>query len=238
MTISIEAPQILWLLLLNILFLWIPYRFNREKRWFYIAVRLVVFTCLILGFSGIHWHGIADENHTIFLVDDSASVQVYRQAIEDFLNDQAGYASEKDFIEIIVFGEDLGIEVAATNMPLQYDSHVVIDRRGTNIENAFAFALQRFDEEKNKRLVLVSDFKETSGDLVEQLSSESYEHISFKHLALSGARMEDVQLQQVEIPKNLRQGERFPVSISIFSDTATRGTLTVYNDDKIAIQRN
>jgi uncharacterized membrane protein len=236
MDISLQTPQLLWLLLFNGLLIWIPYKYGRKNRYFYTALRVLIFTLLILGASGLSINSIAKETHTIFLVDGSHSVKSYEDSIETFIEEALKHKDEADYVEVIAFAETIGIEQLMTSVAFDYDQQVVIRRGGSNLEEAFNFALERFDQDKNKRLILMSDFKETSGDMLTSLKDKSLENIEFKHYTLEGKKVQDVQLLEVDMPKKLRQGERFPVAISIYSDTETTGNLTIYSDDNIAVQ--
>ncbi len=237
MGINFETPIVLWLLLGNLFFLWVPRKVGKEKRHFYTGLRMLVFSLLVIGLAGISFIAETIESHTILLIDQSDSMTVQSKEITEFINESLGEKTENDYVEIISFGEGYGIEQLMTNDQFIYKPQSVIDKRGTNLEEALVFAINRLDQDKNKRIVLVSDFEETSGDLLSRLLETSIETIEFKHYQPIEKDVPDTQIVSVEMPKNIRKGERFPVAVSVYAQQQTSAVLSIYNDDQIVVQK-
>lgn len=237
MGISFETPVLLWLLIGNIFFLWLPYKLGRQQNKFYTGVRILVYSLLVLGVSGVSFVTEAKESHTIILMDQSDSMATYETEISDFINKSLSEKKDKDYVEIISFGDNYGIEQIMTNKEVLYKTQSIIDKRGTDLQEAFTFAMNRLDDEKNKRIFLISDFKETSGDLITELLKESDTTIEYKHYQPEKKVVTDAQIVSVEMPVNVRQGERFSVAVSVYSNESTSGTLTIYNEDQLALEK-
>lgn len=237
MDINIQSPHLLWLLLGNLFFIWIPIGLKKKKSYFYIGLRIIVFSLLIIGLSGIDISSDAKETHTIILVDRSDSMMLRSEQVKTYVNDQLSKKPDSDYVEIIAFGEEAAIEQLMSQTLSAYEERVIIDRRGTNLEEALTFAMNRFDHEKNKRLVLVSDFEETSGDVLEMLLKKSELVIEYKHYIPKLLESSDSQITSVKIPGRVSRGEQFPVAVSIYSNNKSPALLTIFSDDELVVQK-
>ncbi len=238
MAINIQTPLLLWLLLGNLLFLWIPKVLKKKKSIYHVGLRMLVFSLIIVGLSGIELATDARAIHTVILVDRSDSMISSNEQVKTYIDSQLEKTTPLDYVEIIAFGEDVGIEQLMSQTLSSYEERVIIDKRGTNLENAVNFAINRFDHEKNKRLLLISDFEETSGDLLEALLNEQEMVIEYKHFIPERIKLVDSQLAIVEMPKRVSVHEKFPVAVSVYSNSDTPATLTIFSNDEIIVQKN
>lgn len=236
MVINIEIPWILWLLLGNVFFIGYAFKKRASSTKFYVMMRCIVFSLIVISMAGVSWLDQTEDSHTIFLVDCSDSTRNGADAV-DYINAQLNEKKPEDYFEIIAFGEDVAIESLITNDTLNYQPHVLVDAGGSNLARAFEFAINRFDQGKNKRLVLLSDFNETSGDLMKSVSSMNTEGIEFKHYVIQSDAKGDVQLVGIQAPSTVKQGERFKMVVSLYANTATQGYLRLYSDDGIVAQK-
>lgn len=237
MGINIEMPWVLVLLLGNLFFLWLPKKLKRPSSVFYMTLRMLVYSLVVLSLAGISWLDTTEATHTIFLVDQSDSVAVIQDRVTAYINDQLDRREADDYAEIIVFGDNVAVEHMMTNGDINYDSHVMIDHGGTSLEKAYEFAINRFDPDKNKRLILISDFKETSGDLLPLLEDSNREKIEFKHYLLETAEKSDVQIVNVQAPTEVDQGESFPITVSVYANIESTATIVLMEEGNIVVQQ-
>lgn len=222
----------------NFLFLWMPKKLNKKPSIFYCALRMLVYSLIVIALAGIQFTTEVKDTHTIILVDQSASMTLCDEEVKAYINEQLTGKQVTDYVEIIGFGENSAVEQLMTSAAMAYKAQLIVDKSGTNFEEAVKFALNRFDQDKNKRLMLISDFKETSGDLLSSIIKKMPEGIEFKHYLLDDRLGVDVQLSQMKMPENIKIGERFPVTVSVTSSHQTPALLTIYSDEKITLQKN
>lgn len=198
---------------------------------------MLVYSLVVLSLAGISWLDTTEATHTIFLVDQSDSVAARRDKVSAYINEQLAEKEADDYVEIIVFGDNVAVEHMMTNGDISYDHHVVINHGGTSLEKAYEFAINRFDQEKNKRLVLISDFKETSGNLLPLLEDAKEEAIEFKHYLIEVAEKSDVQIVNVQAPTEVDQGESFPITVNVYSNMDSTANIVLMEEGNIVLQQ-
>ena len=168
-SISFLYPAFLWLLLLAALFLGLgwPGRNmpDRRRRWWGLVVRLLVFLGLVLGLAGAQIERPVDTITTVFVMDVSDSIRAEERArAENFLRQALAEKPDDDQAAVVLFGGDALVEQlprSETTMPALASVPI---RNATNIEGALRLAMALLPNEGGRRLVLLSDGQETSGD--------------------------------------------------------------------------
>ncbi len=112
-----------------------------------------------------------------------------------------------------------------------------IDQSETNIASALDGALHHFAPDHLKRLVLISDGNETSGDVAEILPRLRQEHVPVFTLPLGTRSDQDAWIETVRTPPKVTADEQFPVEVHIFSPSSTTGEIEIRNGSKVLARR-
>ena len=112
-----------------------------------------------------------------------------------------------------------------------------IDQSETDIASALDGALHHFAPDHLKRLVLISDGNETSGDIAEVLPRLSQEHVSVFTVPLAARSDQDAWIENVRTPPKVTSDEQFPVEVQIFSPSNTTGEVELRNGSRVLASR-
>jgi Ca-activated chloride channel homolog len=113
----------------------------------------------------------------------------------------------------------------------------LIDQSETNIASALDDALHRFAPYHLKRLVLISDGNDTSGDIAEVLPRLKQEHVHVFTLPLEAKSDQDSWIETLITPSTVAADEQFPIEVHIFSPSNTSGDVEIRVADKILATR-
>ena len=112
-----------------------------------------------------------------------------------------------------------------------------IDQSETNIASALDGALHHFAPDHLKRLVLISDGNETSGNVAEMLPRLRQEHVPVFTLPLESRSDQDAWIETVRTPSKVTADEQFPVEVQIFSSSNTIGEVEIRNGSTVLARR-
>ncbi|MBI1875848.1 MAG: VWA domain-containing protein [Acidobacteria bacterium] len=112
------------------------------------------------------------------------------------------------------------------------------DRSGTNLEAGLTFAWRRFAPNHLKRLVLVSDGRETEGDAVTAAARMARDGVRIYTLPAQPVARRDAWVERVKAHDAVTASEPFRVQVDVFSQTATSGTLEIRHQGAIVATRD
>ena len=108
-----------------------------------------------------------------------------------------------------------------------------LDQTGTDISGALDRALGSFPPNYLKRIVLLSDGNETSGDTASILSRLARENARVFSVPLESRVDRDVWLESILAPSAVTADEQFPVEAHIYSQFDTTGTVELKKGDQL-----
>jgi uncharacterized membrane protein len=208
------------------------------------TIRATIIALLILALMQPTFYRYGSAISTIYLLDVSESVSSasIQNAIQWIRNTtDAGHPSDARYIAFasnsISFDslEDL-TQVSVSNHAGR-DGRDTIDQSETNIASALDGALHHFAPGHLKRLVLISDGNETSGDVAELLPRLRQEHVPVFTLPLDSRSDQDAWIETILTPPKVTTDEQFPVEIHIFSPSNTTGEVEIRNGSKVLARR-
>jgi len=165
----------------------------------------------------------------IYLLDVSQSVSP--SAVQSAIAwiEQANVAGHPDHARFVPFASEAPVFETLEGLKKSQ-----LDRTGTNIERAVETALHSFSLHYLKRLVLITDGHETSGNLSEQLQTLEREGVRVYSIPLEERTRRDVRVEALAAPRDVATEELFPVHVQVYSQIATeaevglrRGTKTL-----------
>lgn len=201
-----------------------------------ITLRSLVFIIVIMLLSGISFTRVSNRSTTLFVVDSSDSMLDKNEAslfIKSALKEMGRY----DEAGIVNFGENTAIEVLPTKKPIFDEIQTKINPSFTNIEKALLMAQSLMPWDHKKRLVLITDGRENSGDVIKQVKQmrtkgyvidvyPSYQQID-----------KEVQLDEIKVPESVHLNEQFKIEVTVKSNIETQAVLSMYSDRTITVQK-
>lgn len=231
------APQFFWLLPVVVIPLGIAYARRlttapRASSLSQLAVRLAVLVGLIAALAGATWHAPTDRLHVTYLVDTSASLDAAgRGAAVDLLR-QAAAAAEDSGATIRFFRFDRQPQALPTDFEdrdlLAAPADAVEGEAATNLSEAISAARLATPPSYLSRLVVLSDGLPTDDPAAIGSAAEGS---PIDTIALPSERSPQVQVASIEAPAEVAQGQPFFVDVTIASNTATRGTIDLFQED-------
>jgi Mg-chelatase subunit ChlD len=208
--------------------------FPKKKFCIWAALRFIALICLMLVMIKAQVIYTSQNTTTLFVVDQSLSVEKQRNQIESYINEQIKEKKSKDDFGIITFGKEPMIETPITKEFNHIKFETQVDNNFTNIEKALSFATDFFPGNTNKRLILFTDGNENMGKIENILEKMKENNINSYIYPLKNKNKKDVQLTALKIPKNIHKGEKIPVSAMVDANIEGEGTFYLFkNENKI-----
>jgi uncharacterized membrane protein len=186
---------------------------------------------------------LTNENLSImFVLDRSASVSSLEtgasdgtRTVDEALALVARIVSNKppkDEAGLMVFGRDSAIQLPPSVVlplgdDLLEDITVQIDPTGTNVPKALATAAAVMPEDKQKRIVLISDGTSTEGELGPVLADLKSRGIIVDVLPIAYDHEDEVWLDRLELPRHTKIGETYEAAVIVSSLKPGKGTLVL-----------
>ncbi len=239
MSLELTHPKFLFGLLLAAVLVW-GFRyslidFSLVQRRVSLAVRLVLLILIVLALAGLTLLSPTRERMVVFLLDQSRSVDPdASEKARLFLEDAQAVAGKTPLL-IVPFATtpkaschlgdlDASEEDTSETSPETSEAELTW-RGGTNIASAMEPALALIPPRFVPHLVLLSDGNETAGDI---LSAAVRGGVPVSTVPLPGPVAPEVQLAEVRLPTQVRQGEPFFLEIVIQSNVETDAVITLY----------
>ncbi len=231
MVINFVKPLFLLLLPLAFLLIWHSGRRMKgmqllRKRLIYILRALVV-TLLVLSLSGMNIKWMLDTVSTIFVVDASDSFATNKGLAEAFVREAMQLKPGKDNAGVVAFGDNTLVESFIERKPVFEGLHTKPSGLYTNIENALTTALSLFPESSRKRVVLITDGKENTGDSSKLASYMLEQGVDLKLFRLDTEASNEAAVDSIEVPQKVSLGEEFSIVVNITSRISTSAKLTL-----------
>jgi uncharacterized membrane protein len=233
---SFQFSNPIWLLALIFAVPWVVWlswksdvRIEAWRHWSAMVVRLLVVLALCLGMAGLQFKKPMEGLTVFFMLDRSQSVPSPQQeSARVYVNQAAAGKKPNDLAGVLVFGADAAIETRPnTRLDLRQFQAVVGTER-TDIASAIRLGTAAFPETGQKRLVLLSDGNENVGDALSALAAARTLGVSMDVLPLGASRGNDVSIQKLTVPSNVKKGQTFDVKIFAQADHDQSATIRLY----------
>jgi uncharacterized membrane protein len=134
---------------------------------------------------------------------------------------------ERDEAGLVVFGRTAAVELPPrVSFPLEAINSR-IDRDATDISSSLSLAAAMLPAENCGRIVLISDGIQTEGSLESVLQELRSRDISVDVLPIDYEYDQEVWLERLELPRQVKIGENYEASIILSSLQAGAGTIVV-----------
>lgn len=237
--IEVLDPLMLGLILVVPL-LWVIRRFTlsdlpKVQQHVSTLIRALILAALAMGLSRVVFTTFESHVTTVFLVDTSASMpeealagaQQYIQEVYE----QRGLGNE---VQIVTFAESaraLPITPGAEKIPLIRRPEEEKELLGSNLQEAMRLAYGLFPQDHIKRVVVISDGNQTSGDLLgETYNARDYGIKVFAKTFPYEPRPE-VLIKGFQFPEDPKVGAPFTLTAEIYSTKATQAKVALTQND-------
>lgn len=208
-------------------------RIAKIKKRIIIILRMTILLLLILSLAGFGLKTTSEYTTTVFLVDSSDSAKDSKNIAEEFIRDSIEIKGKNDKVGVASFGADVAAELTPSLTPRFANLQAKINSRFTNIEKALNHVVSMIPAGDNKRIVLITDGEENTGNVFSAANILKEKGISLDVFMLESAEKKDVQLTKIELPGFVRLNEQFDVFITVDSNVRTAGTLRLYRDRQL-----
>ena len=224
---SFTRPDALWLLLLLPVFVvagWPRLAYRRLRDALGLIIRLVIVTLLVLALAGLQMQRAANRLAVVFLIDvsDSVTPELQSRAL-DYVRSASEAMGRNDEAAVIVFGADALVEIPITRQLelVQMGSDPI--RLNTDLAEAMRLGLALFPADTAKRMVVLSDGRETVGDSTEVARLAAATNVQIDYVFLAPGPTEqptgpEVLITDVRLPASVNAGEAFDLSVTIASN--------------------
>ncbi|MCA9010312.1 MAG: VWA domain-containing protein [Planctomycetaceae bacterium] len=222
--------------------------FPRQQRIGSLLTRAVLSLLLVLALAGTTWLHQTDQQFVLFVVDQSLSVgESAAAAANEFMKvAEAGKGSDRTaylpFAATVgtvqdapVFDVRAPLRQGASPDVIENDaSRAVLSaedrsaRDGTNLAAAIEAAAGYMPPGYVPRIVLLTDGNQTSGNV---LAAASRSGIPVTTIPLPTGSEPEIQVSEVSVPAEVREGEPFFVDVTVHSNHDDEGLLEVYRGD-------
>jgi Ca-activated chloride channel homolog len=236
---------LLFLLLIPYLW-WMPRRglvgLSRRHRTLSALVRSAIVLLLVAGLMQPVVYRSTTSVSIVYLLDISRSVSPagIESAIEWIR--KTNDTGQPEHARFIPFGENSAVfddleQLTNVDVSGEPGRAASIDQSGTAIRDAVERALSAFAPHSLKRLVLITDGNETTGELNEVIGELKKERVPVFTMPEAARAGRDTWIESVTAPQQVNGDELFPVEIQVFSQTDGTAEIEIRNGEKILASR-
>lgn len=234
----IEFASPLWLILLPLAGAWIYLHMRKNgvlssfQKKLYTGLRGAVCLLLILAMAGPTAVMTAKDTATVFAVDRSASVRDGLEKAEDFLQEAEENRPSGETAGLVTFGAGAAVEqLPSEETDLTAEMTSAVDQGGSDLAGAVGLAYSLLPERSAKRVVLLSDGKETAGDLLQRADILAQQGAVLDVYLLSQEERPEVQLTEMELDQVIRKDTRYEIALKLYSTVDTQAVVRLYKEN-------
>lgn len=238
---SFSSPLALLLLFLLPLFAWMGWPgagAARTREILSLGLRLVIVACLVLSLAGMQLVRRSKDLAVVFLVDVSDSMPLEAVAAEaEYVRRALEGMAPGDQYAIVLFGADALVErpMLAGNEFSQFTSAPLTTQ--SDLAEAINLGLALFPSAAAKRLVILSDGAQTTGDALKAAQFASASDVQIVVVPFTVSPGAEALISSLDAPTYLRRGESFDLAVTIQASQPTRAIVRVLAGDAIAYEQ-
>lgn len=238
--ISFDNPYLLLLIIPLLLCIIVPIiiairKENKSKSVFIsMALHIVISICITLALGGMIYTTVMTETQVIVVADVSYSANRNLERIDTLIGEVKEKLPKNAKLGVVVFGKDSQL---LTGMDQEFITvkENEVDDSATDISQALNFAVEQFDEGVIKRIVLITDGKEThtdaAGKFVTAVENVYANDIYIDAIYLDNNLREDakeIQISDVEYAASTYMNHEATANVLIQSSYDTKAIAVLY----------
>jgi len=207
---------------------------SKRREWTSLVLRLIIILCLILSLAGLELVQSGNNLAVVFLMDvsDSMPQQAVEQEVE-YVREALKSIGADDKAAIILFGADALVERPMSSLNQLASITSVPITNQTDLAEAIQLGLALYPSGYAKRMVILSDGAETTGDALNAAKFASAANVQIVVMPFINKIDSEALVTAVDAPKHLRQGEQFDLNVSIQANQSTRAVVRVLAKNQI-----
>lgn len=238
--ISFAQP---WLLLLAIPcfaiilvpFLLLPKkRRSTLKKKIPVVLHLIIVTLLILILSGLTFVKDSDNQAVMLLLDFSHSTESLQDSIASHADQILDTMDREVPIGVIVFAEDqvYSVEMYGANHEITL-AEVAAD--ATDISSALEYTASLMPKDYNRRIILLSDGKETDGDAISTARYLTTQNVRIDAMYFDTTNLEtpEMQISSITLPEGAYAGDDVTIRVELQSNVVNNAILKLYDETRL-----
>ncbi|HEY2083704.1 MAG TPA: glutamine amidotransferase [Verrucomicrobiae bacterium] len=169
-------------------------------------------------------------------VSDSMGENVSDKSLSYILK-TAGGKPEKDQAGMVVFGRDAAVELPPR---LSFPFEVInarVAKDGTDIARALSLSAAMVPEDRQGRIVLVSDGVETEGNVSGILDDLKSRHVAVDVLPVQYNYQREVWLERLDLPRQVKIGETYEATVLLNSLQPGDGKLVLRENGNVIAEQ-
>ncbi len=230
----------LWLIVLAPALAWVVWlavksdvQTARWRRWTSGTIRVLVLLGIVLAIAGLQWLRPVEGMNVFFLLDRSDSIPSAQQDAAMAQVNKLGKKMERvDKSGVIPFGAEAAIEFNPKEAIQLEKIQAVVNTERTDLSAAIRLGTAGFPETGQKRLVLMSDGNENIGAAMDALAAARSLGVTLDVVPVGVARANDLAVQKLGLPSNLKKGTAFEAKIFVQADHPTDAKVSLYRNDQ------
>ena len=182
------------------------------------ALRSLILLLIVLALAGLQLITSGGPLNVVFLIDESGSLSsADREAATAYVRSAAGKMGPDDHFAVIRFGEQAVLDRALGTTPSWEPGDGQPSTLATNIEEAIQLGSALYPEGGARRMVLLSDGRETAGEARAIARTLSEQGIQLSVVPLGAESGNEVAVDQVLSPKSVPSGQKYDVRVLVKS---------------------
>ena len=193
-----------------------------------LILRTIALLCFVLALAGLHTNDREEVLAAAFLLDVSDSIPAGEQQTGiDLVNAAIDELEPTDLYSVIPFAAQSTISTPMRPKMNQPDfnpellSEAAIDSHATDMAAALHLAMRILPDDRQKRIVLLSDGLQNVSDLNPLLDLVRASGIEIFSIPLSSERTDEVWVRDLQLPSHVTSGQTFAVR-AIVESTAVK----------------
>ncbi len=203
------------------------------------AIHLVIATVAILALAGMKSETVITKTEIYVVADVSYSSNKNLDKIDEYVMQVKEKAPKNSEIGVICFGKNQEILVNMGD-EIKSVSLSTVDNSATDISGALNFAADRFSADTIKRVVLITDGRETAQNAEGKIIS-AIENLYAKNIYIDavyvdsnlGENDKEIQISDVSLTPNAYINHEATVSVALRSTHGTKAILNLYKDGEL-----
>jgi uncharacterized membrane protein len=204
------------------------------RRWLALGLRMLVTLAMVLALAGAQWRWPVEGLNVFFVLDRSDSIPSAQQdSARALVNRLAAQKKTTDRAGVIVFGTDASIDRLPNRAIDLQKIEAVVDTQRSDLAAAIRLGTAAFPETGQKRLVVMSDGNENLGDALGAVLAAKPLGVTIDTVPLGAARGNDVSVQRLQLPQQLKKGQSFEAKIFVQADAAGEANVRLYRNEQL-----
>jgi uncharacterized membrane protein len=204
-----------------------------------LILRTVILSSLVLALAGFAIVWPVDRLTTVFVVDLSDSVGVQgRESALAFVRESLEERPEGDKAAVVAFGGEALVERLPAELQDLDRFASVPATSATDIGGALRLASALFPDDTQKRIVLVTDGNDTTGQGQSEASLAAARGVQIETYVTGLGAADETVVQRVHSPATARVGEDIQIEVTVTSTVAQPATVRLFGDGaQIGVQQ-